>query len=290
MSQDDIPMAPNPGQGPGTQADPLDERLSQSLAGIKHKLLVMSGKGGVGKSTVSAQLAVGLSRRGKRVGLLDVDLHGPSIPRMLGAMGHAQVNEDQQLIDPVVLEDGLKVISVELLLPNKETSIIWRGPMKIGVIKQLMGDVNWGALDYLVIDAPPGTGDEPLTVAQEVEGARAVLVTTPQEIALADLRKSVDFCIQVGLPVLGLVENMSGLTCPHCGGEIELLGSGGGQATAERFNLNFLGRMPWDPQLRQAADAGQLSRFMNQDQAADAPWAGLVERVLEATGEKGDKS
>ncbi|MCB2225047.1 MAG: Mrp/NBP35 family ATP-binding protein [Desulfarculaceae bacterium] len=282
MNQD-IPMAPGPG---APQADPLDERLSHSLAGIKHKLIVMSGKGGVGKSTVAAQLAVGLASRGKAVGLLDVDLHGPSIPRMLGVMGHASVNEAEQLIAPVVVEDGLKVMSVELLIPNKETSIIWRGPMKIGVIKQLMGDVSWGGLDYLIIDAPPGTGDEPLTVAQEVKDARAVMVTTPQEIALADLRKSLDFCVQVEMPMLGLVENMAGLTCPHCGGEIDLLGHGGGQATAERFGIKLLASMPWDPGLRAAADGGRLIQYMAREAGADNAWNGLVERVLDEFGER----
>ncbi|MCF8033222.1 MAG: Mrp/NBP35 family ATP-binding protein [Desulfarculaceae bacterium] len=276
-------MAPGPGAAP--QADPLDERLSQSLAGIKHKILVMSGKGGVGKSTVAAQLALGLASRGKAVGLLDVDLHGPSIPRMLGVPGHARVMEAEQLIDPVVIEDGLKVMSVELLLPNKESSIIWRGPMKIGVIKQLMGDVNWGGLDYLVIDAPPGTGDEPLTVAQEVKDARAVLVTSPQEIALADLRKSLDFCVQVELPILGLVENMAGLTCPHCGGEIDLLGHGGGAATAQRFSLEVLGSLPWDPKMRAAADSGKLISYMAREAGQDTPWGALVESVLAAYGE-----
>jgi Mrp family chromosome partitioning ATPase len=284
MSHGTNPSAPGPGLE--SQADPLEQRLRQSLAGIKHKLLVMSGKGGVGKSTVAAQLAVGLASAGRVVGLLDVDLHGPSIPRMLGIQGHARVNEGQQVIEPVVIDDGLKVISVELLLPNKESSVIWRGPMKIGVIKQLMGDVNWGGLDFLVIDAPPGTGDEPLTVAQEVDDARAVLVTTPQEIALADLRKSMDFCLQVGLPVLGLVENMSGLTCPHCGGEIDLLGKGGGQATAERFGLNFLGRLPWDPRLRAAADAGRLTELLRRDPEAAAPWRELTEEVLRAMRER----
>jgi len=264
----------------------LDQRLSQNLAGIKHKLVVMSGKGGVGKSTVAAQLAVGLALAGHSVGLLDVDLHGPSIPRMLGIKGHAQVQEEQQLIQPVVLDEGLRVISVELLMPNREASVIWRGPMKIGVIRQLMGDVAWGGLDFLVIDAPPGTGDEPLTVAQNIDGAMAVLVTTPQEIALADLRKSVDFCLQVELPMLGLVENMAGLVCPHCGGQVDFLGQGGGQATAQKFGLKFLGRMPWDPRLMAAADAGRLVDLLRRDQDEAAPWRLMVEQVRDLLGEK----
>lgn len=275
-----------PAMGTGLQSelDPLDQRLSHNLADIKHKLVVMSGKGGVGKSTVAAQLAVGLAFTGHSVGLLDVDLHGPSIPRMLGIPGHAEVLVDEQLIKPVIIDDGLKVISVELLIPDKDASVIWRGPMKIGVIRQLMGDVIWGVLDFLIIDAPPGTGDEPLTVAQNVEGAKVVLVTTPQEIALADLRKSMDFCRKLELPVLGLVENMAGMVCPHCGGQVDFLGKGGGRATAGKFGVPFLGSMPWDPRLMAAADAGLLVELLRRDREEAAPWKQMVEEVRDLLG------
>jgi len=205
---------------------------------------------------------------------------------MLGIAGHAEVLTDEQLIKPVIIDEGLKVISVELLMPDKEASVIWRGPMKIGVIRQLMGDVTWGALDFLIIDAPPGTGDEPLTVAQNVEGAKVVLVTTPQEIALADLRKSLDFCRQLDLPVLGLVENMAGLVCPHCGGQVDFLGQGGGQDTAARSGLKFLGRLPWDPKLMAAADAGRLVSLLRRDWGEDAPYRGVVQEALDMLGER----
>ena len=277
---------PAMGTGSQSETDPLDERLSHNLADIKHKIVVMSGKGGVGKSTVAAQLAVGLAFAGYSVGLLDVDLHGPSIPRMLGIQGHAEVMEDEQLIKPAIIDEGLKVISVELLIPDKDASVIWRGPMKIGVIRQLMGDVTWGALDFLIIDAPPGTGDEPLTVAQNVEGAKVVLVTTPQEIALADLRKSMDFCRRLEMPVLGLVENMAGLVCPHCGGQVEFLGKGGGLATAGKFGVKFLGSMPWDTRLMAAADTGRLVEFLRRDQDDAAPWKRMVEEVRNMLGER----
>jgi len=278
----------SPAMGPGLHAelDPLDQRLSHNMADIKHKLVVMSGKGGVGKSTVAAQLAVGLALAGHSVGLLDVDLHGPSIPRMLGIPGHAEVLVDQQLIKPVIIDEGLKVISVELLIPNKDASVIWRGPMKIGVIRQLMGDVTWGSLDFLVIDAPPGTGDEPLTVAQNVEGAKVVLVTTPQEIALADLRKSMDFCRKLELPVLGLVENMAGMICPHCGRPVEFMGKGGGKDTAGKFGVPFLGSMPWDPRLMAAADAGRLVELLRRESDEAAPWQGMVTEVRDLLGER----
>jgi ATP-binding protein involved in chromosome partitioning len=282
MSQATSPPPP----GPEPEIDPLEQRLSQNLADIRHKLVVMSGKGGVGKSTVAAELAVGLSLSGYRVGLLDVDLHGPSIPRMLGIAGHAEVVTDEQLIKPVIIDESLKVISVELLMPDKDASVIWRGPMKIGVIRQLMGDVTWGALDFLIIDAPPGTGDEPLTVAQNVEGAKVVLVTTPQEIALADLRKSLDFCRKLELPVLGLVENMAGLVCPHCGGQVDFLGQGGGQDTASRFGLRFLSRLPWDPKLMAAADAGRLVSLLRRDWGEEAPYRGVVRETLGMLGER----
>ncbi|MEW5911172.1 MAG: Mrp/NBP35 family ATP-binding protein [Thermodesulfobacteriota bacterium] len=263
-----------------------EDRLQQALDQIRFKLLVMSGKGGVGKSTVAAYLALGLAARGFAVGLLDVDLHGPSIPRMLGLNGHALVQEQEQRISPMVTKHGLKVLSVEMLMPDRESSVIWRGPLKIGVIKQFISDVEWGALDFLVIDSPPGTGDEPLTVAQSVDGALAVVVTTPQEIALADVRKSLDFCRQVQMPVLGLVENMSGLTCPHCGRPVELLGQGGGQELAQRLGLSLLARLPWDSRLVQAGDSGQPLELEHDYNAAGPQYRELVQSVLIRTAQR----
>ncbi|RJX34228.1 MAG: ATP-binding protein [Desulfarculus sp.] len=271
------------GHGPDIEQE---DRLQRALDQIRFKLLVMSGKGGVGKSTVAAYLALGLAARGYAVGLLDVDLHGPSIPRMLGLSGHAQVQEQQQRITPMVTRHGLKVLSVEMLMPDRESSVIWRGPLKIGVIKQFISDVEWGPLDFLVIDSPPGTGDEPLTVAQSVDGALAVVVTTPQEIALADVRKSLDFCRQVQMPVLGLVENMSGLTCPHCGQTVELLGQGGGQELAQRLGLSLLARLPWDGRLVRAGDSGQPLDLEQDYNAAGPSCRELVQAVLARTAQR----
>lgn len=267
------------GGAPSPHQDAQAERLRLNLDQIRHKIVVMSGKGGVGKSTVAAYLALGLAARGHAVGLMDVDLHGPSIPRMLGIKGFPVVHEEVQNIEPIVTDHGLKLISIEVLLPDREQSIIWRGPVKIGVIKQFIADVEWGPLDYLIIDSPPGTGDEPLTVAQSVDGAKAVVVTTPQEIALADVRKSLDFCRQLQMPVLGVVENMSGLTCPHCGKPVDLLGQGGGKSLAEHFGLDFLGQLPWDPRLVKASDAGKPLPLDRDDQGAGAAFQALVDAV-----------
>lgn len=281
---DQPPSASCAGAANAAQGE-MDLRLAANLDDIRYKLLVMSGKGGVGKSTVAAYLALGLAARGYRVGLLDVDLHGPSIPRLLGIQRRAQVLEDENLIEPIVLDHGLKALSVGLLMPPGDASLIWRGPVKIGVIRQFLADVKWGPLDFLVIDSPPGTGDEPLTVAQNVPGALAVVVTTPQELALADVRKSLDFCRQVEMPILGVVENMSGLTCPHCHQPIDLLGRGGGRALAQRFGLNLLSQIPWDARLVTASEQGR-PLDLNQDQQDAGPaYHDLLEGVLSRTAE-----
>jgi Mrp family chromosome partitioning ATPase len=243
-----------------------DEKAKHALTRIKNKIMIMSGKGGVGKSSVSVNLAIALAEKGFCVGLMDVDIHGPDIPRMLGLSGMMSANA-QQKMDPMHYADNLKVVSIESLMPEKDDAIIWRGPMKHGVIRQFIGDVDWGALDYLIIDAPPGTGDEPLTVAQLIEDARAVIVTTPQEVALADVRKSINFCKTVKMRILGLVENMSGYVCPHCGETTDIFGSGGGERTAMQTGLKLLGRIPFDPNLVKCGDAG----VSYQQQYADSP-------------------
>lgn len=265
---------------------PVDERVARALADIRYKIVVMSGKGGVGKSTVAAYLALGLADKGYKVGLLDVDLHGPSIPRMLGLSSHAVVQEDEQRILPVVYNNNLRAISIESLMPNRDASVIWRGPIKIGVVKQFIGDVMWGHLDFLVIDSPPGTGDVPLTVAQAVEGAYALVVTTPQEIALADVRKSLDFCRQLEMPIIGVVENMSGMICPHCGKEVELFGQGGGEAMAKGLGLDILARLPIDPRIIQAADQGRPLKLMLDETGSGPAYQQMVAGVLERTAER----
>jgi ATP-binding protein involved in chromosome partitioning len=226
------------------------------LLRIKHKLLVMSGKGGVGKSSVAAYLALVLAKQGYQVGLLDVDLHGPSIPKMLGLHGVLNIAPDQQII-PQQYNSNLKVVSIESMLEDTDSAVIWRGPLKHGVIQQFLADCKWDDLDFLVIDSPPGTGDEPLSVARLVPDARAIIVTTPQEVALADVRKSINFCRKVKLAIAGLVENMSGLHCPHCQGFIPIFRTGGGKKTAERMKLPFLGALPFDPAVVEGGDRGR---------------------------------
>ena len=236
-----------------------DLGLQSTLSKIKHKILVMSGKGGVGKSTVATNVALGLAKKGYQVGLVDVDLHGPDICRMLDLKEklYTEKKEKPKLLPPMTYDDNLKIISLEYLMDNRDEAIIWRGPLKIQAIRQFIGDIDWGELDYLVIDAPPGTGDEPLSVAQTIKDVNALIVTTPQEIALADVRKSISFCRHVKIRILGIVENMSGFICPHCNKPVDIFGSGGGMRTALEFSLRFLGKVPMDPQVVMGGDAGK---------------------------------
>jgi len=232
------------------------QALQERMSSITHKILILSGKGGVGKSTVAANLAVTLARDGKRVGLLDVDIHGPSIPKLMGIMGQVpQMGE--KTITPVKAGERLWVMSMGSLLQHQDLAVIWRGPLKMGAIKQFLKDVEWGDLDFLIIDSPPGTGDEPLSVAQlipDMDGA--ILVTSPQDLSVLDVRKTVTFCRQLNMPVLGVVENMSGLVCPHCGQGIDVFKRGGGERMAQEMGLPFLGQIPIDPQVVEASDAG----------------------------------
>ncbi len=236
--------------------DEGDSKLNDNLKKIKHKILVMSGKGGVGKSTVAANLAVALSMKGLETGLLDVDIHGPSIPKML-KIEDAVITGDREGLQPVIVPPHLRVMSMAFLLQDRDLPVIWRGPMKMGVIKQFLGDVRWGELDFLIADLPPGTGDEPLSIAQlikDIDGT--VIVTTPQDVALLDARKATKFSESVKVPVLGIVENMSGFTCPHCGEEIELFKRGGGKKAAEEMKVPFLGAIPLDADVVQSSDDG----------------------------------
>lgn len=232
------------------------QALGQVMCKITNKLLVLSGKGGVGKSTVSVNLATSLAMEGYKVGLLDADIHGPSIPTMMGLQNAhpAQVNGK---ITPVE-SGGVKVISVAFFIESEESPLIWRGPMKMGVIKQFLKDVEWGDLDYLIIDLPPGTGDEPLSVCQLIEDATgAIVVTTPQEVAAADVKKSINFCHQLNLPIIGMVENMSGFVCPECKTKTDIFNSGGGAKLAEYFGVELLGELPIEPAIMAACDAGK---------------------------------
>ncbi len=233
-----------------------DQRIAEQLSQIKHTFLVMSGKGGVGKSTIAVNLAAALADRGYLVGLMDVDLHGPSTVKMLGLEGEPVKMAGQHLM-PIPYGEKLKVLSMAALLEDRDMAVIWRGPLKIGAIKQFISDVLWGELDYLFIDSPPGTGDEPLTVAQVIPKARGIIVTTPQEISLLDIRKSITFCRQVNITVVGILENMSGLICPHCGERIDLFSSGGGERTALEMGVPFLGKIPIRPEIVASTDQGE---------------------------------
>jgi len=250
---------------------------------VKHVILVLSGKGGVGKSTVSVNLAFALANQGKNVGLLDLDFHGPNIPKMLGI-------EDQRpsvlehTIEPVHVTGNLAVISMAFLLPDTSTPVVWRGPMKMGAIQQFLAEVNWGALDYLVVDLPPGTGDEALTIAQLAPNVRgAVIVTTPQDVAVMDAIKAAKFIEKLELPVIGVVENMSGMICPHCGETINLFSAGGGKKAAEDLGVPFLGAIPLDPEMVKAGDEGRPYILRHADsptwKAVDVVMHNLVEQI-----------
>lgn len=252
----------NVGQG----ADKSEEEMAlcRTLKQIRHKIVVMSGKGGVGKSSVAVGLALALARRGYRVGLMDVDIHGPNVLRMLGLKEAFDLQHAQFSLPPELFHN-LKVISVEAVMKNREIAVIWRGPLKHQLIRQFLTEIQWGDLDYLVIDSPPGTGDEPMSVAQTVPEAKALIVTTPQEISLADVRKSLNFCQKINLSVLGLVENMSGYACPHCGKEVPLFKKGGGEKTAQAYKVPLVGSLPFDPQVVEAADQGKLLDLKEED-------------------------
>ncbi len=258
-----------------------DLEIRETLKHIRNKILVMSGKGGVGKSSVAAYLSVALAQKGFRVGLMDVDLHGPSIPGILGLKGNIRPGANQGKALPVDYLPNLQVISIQSLMgeENRDTATIWRGPLKIGVIKQFIADIEWKALDYLVIDSPPGTGDEPLTVAQTIPDARAVIVTTPQEVSLADVRKSINFCRQVNMEILGLVENMSGLVCPHCKKVIDLFKTGGGMLTAKEENLRLLCSLPFEPRVVKNGDEGKMDLLDDPEAPITREFNKLVEAV-----------
>jgi Mrp family chromosome partitioning ATPase len=259
-----------------------DRRLHQNLFHIRHKIMIMSGKGGVGKSTVAVNLAVALALRAYQVGILDADIHGPDVPKMLGV-------EDRRLtgqkdgVDPVEIFKGFKAVSMGLMTHDPDRAIVWRGPLKHATIKQFLGNVKWGDLDFLIIDLPPGTGDEPLSVAKlirEVDGA--VIVTTPQDVALLDSRKAVNFSELIKIPVLGIVENMAGMLCPHCSGNIDLFKIGGGERAAEELGVPFLGRIPIDPHVVDRCDSGQPFVADSIDSEAKKAFAALTDRVVEA--------
>lgn len=256
-----------------------DEHILNSLSKIRHKLIVMSGKGGVGKSSVSAGLAVQLALKGFQVGLLDVDIHGPSMAGIMGVKGLLDTTQERKVLAKQVHEN-LKVVSMQSLMTDADQAVIWRGPAKSGVIRQFIGDVLWGDLDFLIIDAPPGTGDEPLSVAQTIAEAKAVIVTTPQDVALSDVRKSINFCRAINMEAVGLVENMGPFECPCCGETLALFKSGGGQATSVKMEVPFLGTLPVDPKVVKACDTGQALNLESIAPAFMTAVADVAEKII----------
>ncbi len=257
-----------------------ENAITRSLGKIKIKILVMSGKGGVGKSTVSVNLALGLANKGHKVGLMDVDLHGPDVVRMLDLKGMVAPPENpEDLVPPLLYNDKLKVVSLEYMMQDRDEAIIWRGPLKIQAIRQFVSDMDWGELDYLIIDAPPGTGDEPLSVAQTIPNVKAVVVTTPQKVALADVRKSINFCKTLQMDVIGVVENMSGFVCPNCNEQVDIFKNGGGEEIAREFELPFLGRIPMDPRVVVAGDDGKPYLSSSEESPATKAFGEIVTAV-----------
>lgn len=264
-----------------TGPDPDVEEVKLKLASVKHKILVLSGKGGVGKSTFTAHLAYGLSSNPQtQVAVLDVDICGPSIPRIFG-VEQEQVHQSASGWSPVFVEENLCVMSVGFLLSGPDEAVIWRGPKKNGLIKQFLRDVDWGEIDYMVIDTPPGTSDEHLSLVQYLSSAHvdgAVLITTPQEVALQDVRKEVNFCRKVKLPIIGVVENMSSFICPACKGESEIFPptTGGASKMANDLELEFLGKLPLDPRIGRCCDEGRS--FLSE--IPDSPATKAFEQIL----------
>lgn len=264
-----------------------EKRLKEKMSKIKHPLIVMSGKGGVGKTSVAVNLAYALSLAGKSVGILDVDIHGPNIAKMLGIESKLIYAMDSG-IEPVEVTSNLKAVSLALTGNHPDHPVIWRGPMKTALIRQFLGDVNWGDLDYLVIDSPPGTGDEPLSVCQLIPNVSgAIIVTTPQDVAVLDARKSVQFAKELKLPVVGIIENMSGFTCPRCGNEIDIFKRGGGEDAAKELKVSFLGRVPIEPEFVEYADKGTpFVSFQKKSKSAEA-FMGIVDKIREFIGDIG---
>lgn len=270
--------------------DPDLPLVKDRMKGVKHKILVLSGKGGVGKSTFSSLLGWGFaSDLDREVGLMDIDICGPSLPKMMGSEGE-QIHQSLSGWSPIYVSDNLGMMSVGFMLPNQDDAIIWRGAKKNGLIKQFLKDVDWGNLDYLVVDTPPGTSDEHLSVTQYLKESGvdgAVVITTPQEVALLDVRKELDFCRKSGIKILGLVENMSGFVCPNCKGESFIFAptTGGGKALAEEFKIPFLGSVPLDPRIGKSCDHGESFVEEYPDSPATTAILSVIKQIREAVGD-----
>jgi len=257
-----------------------EERLKMKMSRIKNKIIVMSGKGGVGKTTIAVNIAHALAVSGLKVGVLDTDLHGPNIAKMLGIEKKVIFGIDTG-IAPVEVMPNLSAVSIALIGYDQDQPVIWRGPLKMGVIKQFLSDVIWGDLDYLIIDSPPGTGDEPLSVCQLITDVTgAVIVTTPQDVAVLDARKTILFAQQLNIPVLGVIENMSGLICPHCKKEIDLFKAGGGEKAARELKVPFLGRIPIEPEMVISGDEGKPYISCGKETKAAAAINDIIKKII----------
>lgn len=271
--------------GDGNCHDPMhaeDLAISRTMGAIKYKIFVMSGKGGVGKSSVTVNTAAALAKKGYKVGILDVDMHGPSVPNLLGLKEGIEADDESGLLLPVHYSENLSVVSMDSFLQDRDQAILWRGPKKSAAIRQFMADIKWGQLDFLLIDSPPGTGDEHMTVIRSIPDAQSVVVTTPQKISLADVRKAINFLRHADAAILGIVENMSGLVCPECGTEINLFKKGGGEELARTFNLPFLGAIPLDPATVVAADCGEPVVLLEKNGPAERAFLAVADRIAEA--------
>ena len=258
-----------------------ETRLRDTLSKIKHIIIVISGKGGVGKSTVSSNLAMSLAMKGYQTGLMDIDITGPNIPKMFGIEDEQLMADNERMLIPIIVPPTLKVMSMAFLLPSKDVPVMWRGPVKMSAVQQFIEDVRWGDLDYLVIDMPPGTGDEALSIVQLIPKADGmVVVTTPQDVALLDSRKSVGFAAETKIPIIGIIENMSGFVCPHCGEITNIFKSGGGEATAKEMNIQFLGRVPIEPSVVDSGDAGMPVVLKYPDSASAKAFNEIIDKIV----------
>lgn len=263
--------------------------IQNNMKQIGHKFMVLSGKGGVGKTSVSVNLAAALAKKGRRVAILDADIHGPNIPKMLGVDGKRPepAEGDANGILPVKAFDNLYVMSIGFFLNSENDAVVWRGPMKHNLMKQFLGEVVWGELDYLIMDLPPGTGDEPLSLSHLMDGVDgAVIVTTPQDVALLDSKKSITFCKELNIPLIGVVENMSGLLCPHCSKEIDLFKTGGGERIAKQMDVRFLGRLPLDPEIVICSDEGNPLVTANPEAPASKAFSEIADNWEKNLSEK----
>jgi Mrp family chromosome partitioning ATPase len=255
-----------------------DRRIQENLQDVRARIVVFSGKGGVGKTTVAVNLAFALAKRGNGVGLLDADVTGPDVPKMVGLLGKITKGEPGVMVPPEL--DGVKVVSIASLIPE-DSPIIWRGPLRSRALDQFLGEVAWGSLDHLVADLPPGTGDEVMTMAQHMKPQLAVVVTTPQEMSVIDCRRAINMAKKMGVKRIGVIENMSGLRCPECGHLIEIFGSGGGERVAKELGVVFLGRLPMDLGVRERADSGIPVMMSDRPTEIHRSFVEITERVIE---------